>query len=180
MKRLCAAFILAFAQPAAAEVTAQAANGFALAHEVVIDAERERVWQVAVGRIGSWWSSDHTISGNAANMHIDARPLGCFCEAIGAQAGVVHLTVTFVNPAVMLRMTGGLGPLGLMGVTGNMIWEFFDAEEGGTRVRFSYAIGGFHPDGLDSIATAVDFVIGEALGRLAAYVETDDPEADRP
>ncbi len=72
-------------------------------------------------------------------------------------------------------MTGGLGPLGLMGVNGNMLWEFFDATSG-TRVRFTYAVGGFHPDGLDKIATAVDSVIGEALHRLKAHIETGDAD----
>ena len=74
-------------------------------------------------------------------------------------------------------MTGGLGPLGLMGVNGNMLWEF-EAQDDGTRVRFSYTVGGYSPDGLDTIAPAVDFVIGEALQRLASYVETGKPAAD--
>jgi hypothetical protein len=72
----------------------------------------------------------------------------------------------------MLRMTGGLGPLGLMGVNGNFTWEFFDAD-GGTRVRFTYAIGGYHADGLDGLAEPVDEVIGDALLRMQTYVEGD-------
>jgi hypothetical protein len=52
-----------------------------------------------------------------------------------------------------------------------MLWEFFDSGDA-TRVKFSYAVGGFHPDGLDSMAAAVDSVIGEALQRLKTYVET--------
>ena len=59
-------------------------------------------------------------------------------------------------------MTGGLGPLGLMGVNGNMTWEFFD-DDNGTRIRFTYAVGGYSPDGLDTIAGGVDYVIAEAL-----------------
>ena len=80
-----------------------------------------------------------------------------------------------VNPTHMLRMTGGLGPLGLMGVDGNMTWEFED-DENSTRVRFTYAVGGYSASGLDEMAPAVDVVIGEALGRLKAYVETGTPE----
>ena len=108
------------------------------------------------------------ISGNAALLSIDARPLGCFCEATGG--GVVHLQVTTVSAGVNLRMTGGLGPLGLMGVTGNMTWEFFDTGEG-TKIRFSYMVGGYSPDGLDALAEPVDEVIGEALMRLQAYID---------
>jgi hypothetical protein len=78
--------------------------------------------------------------------------------------------VTTVSRDVNLRMTGGLGPLGLMGVNGNMTWEFFDSD-GGTKIRFSYAVGGYYPDGLDTIADGVDAVIGEALQRLKAYID---------
>lgn len=167
--------VLALIASAAAhsEVTDSAPNGFTTVHEVTIDAPRAEVW-VAALRIGQWWSDAHTISGDAGRMTIDAQPQGCFCEALGSGAGVVHLTVTSVNPTVWLKLTGGLGPLGLMGVSGNMNWEFEDTE-GGTTVRFTYAVGGYRPGGLDGISGAVDFVIGEALARLKARVETGDP-----
>ena len=163
---------------ASAEVLDAGPGGFSLAHEVVIDADRAEAWQAAVGDIGSWWSSGHTISGDAGNMTIDATPQGCFCEALGPDGGVVHMTVTFVNPNVLIRLTGGLGPLGLMGVDGNMVWEFFDDDVGGTRVKFSYAVGGYMDGGLDTIAGPVDGVIGEALLRLKSYIETGSPELD--
>ena len=159
------------------EVLDSGPNGFSLATEVTIAAPRAEVWGAAVGDIGHWWDSEHTISGDAANMSIEPVAQGCFCEAIGERASVVHLTVTFVNPGVLLRLTGGLGPLGLMGVNGNMVWEFFDSGEG-TRVRFSYAVGGYRPGGLDSLAAPVDGVIAEALARLKRYVETGSPDAD--
>jgi uncharacterized protein YndB with AHSA1/START domain len=166
---------LMFGTTALAEVRDAGPGGFSLVHEVTIAAPRKTLWHTAVEEVGRWWSNDHTISGNAANMSIDARPQGCFCESIGDHAGVVHLTVTFVNPEVLLRLTGGLGPLGLMGVNGNMTWEFFDVDQG-TRVKFSYVVGGYRPGGLDSIALPVDYVIGEALLRLKAYVETGDAD----
>lgn len=165
---------LALATSAQAEVKDSAANGFTTVNEVVIEAERAAAWVAALD-IGKWWSSDHTVSGDAGRMSIEAMPLGCFCESLGEKAGVVHLTVTSVMPTVMLRMTGGLGPLGLQGVDGNMTWEFED-DEAGTRIRFTYVVGGYMAGGLDQVAGPVDSVIGEALGRLAAYVETGDPE----
>lgn len=158
------------------EVQDSGPNGFSLATEVTIAAPRAEVWAAAVGEIGHWWNSEHTISGDAANLSIDPVAQGCFCEAIGAHASVVHLTVTFVNPGVMLRLTGGLGPLGLLGVNGNLVWEFFDAGEG-TRVRFSYAVGGYRPGGLDPLAVPVDGVISEQLTRLKHYVEAGSPDA---
>ena len=157
-----------------AEVTDTAANGFTTVNEVVIGAGRAEAW-VAAMSIGRWWSSDHTVSGDASRMSIQPVTQGCFCESLGEQAGVVHLVVTMVNPTHLLRMTGGLGPLGLMGVDGNMTWEFEDAENG-TRVRFTYAVGGYSAQGLDVLAPAVDAVLGEALGRLKTFAETGRPE----
>ena len=180
MHRLLITFLVLNSTFASAEIIDSAENGFSLVHEVEIAAPRDAVWRAAVHEVGQWWHPDHTISGDAGRMSIDATPQGCFCEAIGQaidnKAGVVHLTVTFVNPNVMLRLTGGLGPLGLLGVDGNMTWELFDADEG-TTVRFSYAVGGYRPGGLDEFAGPVDFVIGEALDRLKSYVETGDPDA---
>ena len=160
---------------ASSEVLDASSGGFSLVHEATIDAPRGEVWGAAVHAVGEWWSDDHTISGDASRMRIDARPQGCFCESLGERSGVVHLTVTFLSPGVMLRLTGGLGPLGLMGVNGNMTWEFFDAEAG-TRVVFSYVVGGYRPGGLEDVAAPVDAVIGEALQRLRAHVETGDAD----
>ncbi len=160
---------------AAADVVDAETTGFTTANEATIDAPRDVVWRAAIAEIDQWWSSDHTISGEANRLRIDAKPQGCFCEHLGENAGVVHMTVTMVNPTVVLRLTGGLGPLGLMGVNGNMTWEFSDAEFG-TRVKFTYAVGGYRPGGLESIAAPVDGVIGEALRRLKAHVETGDAE----
>ena len=158
-----------------AEVIDAGEGGFTTVNEVIIDASRQDTWKAAIEDIGIWWSSDHTVSGDASRLSITPVPQGCFCESFGAGAGVVHLTVTMVSPGVLIRLTGGLGPLGLMGVNGNMTWEF-EAVEAGTRVTFTYAVGGYRPEGLDTIAAPVDFVIGEALARLKAQVETGDPE----
>ena len=98
---------------ASADVIDSAEGGFTLVHEVTIAAAREDAWRAAVYEVGQWWSSDHSITGDASNMRIDARPQGCFCETVGDNGGVVHLTVTFVNPTVLIRLTGGLGPLGI-------------------------------------------------------------------
>ena len=157
-----------------AEVTDADRVGFTTVNAVVVGAENEAVWRAAIEDVGLWWSSDHTISGDASRLSITAVPQGCFCESFGEGAGVVHLTVTMVNPGVVIRLTGGLGPLGLMGVNGNMTWEF-EAVEDGTKVKFTYAVGGYRAQGMDTIAGPVDFVIGEALDRLKAHIETGDP-----
>ncbi len=165
---LCAISILAVT--AFAEVTDSAAGGFTTASEVIVEAERARVWNAAIGEIGHWWSSDHTVSGDARRLSIATELPGCFCEHFESGGGVVHMTVTMVNPGVVIRLSGGLGPLGLMGVDGNMTWEFEDVQDG-TKVTFTYAVGGYRAGGLDAISGPVDSVVGEALGRLKAHVE---------
>ncbi|MEL7185071.1 MAG: hypothetical protein AAFN50_01390 [Pseudomonadota bacterium] len=175
--RLCLLAGMLVCGSAAAEVTNAGPGGFTTVNTLSVSADRAAVWAAAVNDVGQWWHPDHTISGNAASMSIDPRPMGCFCEMFDDDAaGVVHLSVTMVNPRVVLRMTGGLGPLGLMGVNGNMTWEFEDAADGGTVVRFTYAVGGYMDGGLDAIAGPVDFVLGEALQRLQSFVETGNPE----
>ncbi len=156
-----------------AEVLDSAPNGFTVKSSVVIPAERVAVYQVAMTKVGRWWSSDHTVSGDASNLYMDARVLGCFCERLGEGAGLVHLTISFINPGVMVRFNGGLGPLGLMGVAGNMTWEFETVDEG-TLVTIEYAIGGYMPGGLDAVAAPVDGVLADALARLAAFIQDGD------
>jgi uncharacterized protein YndB with AHSA1/START domain len=157
---------------AIAEVRDSGPNGFTTVHEVIVAAPRAVVWAAAVDEVGLWWNAEHTVGGDASRLSIEARPLGCFCERLGADDGVVHLQVTTVSARTFLRMTGGLGPLGLLGVNGNFTWEFFDAGEG-TRVRFTYAIGGYRDGGLEALAGPVDQVIGDALAHLRTHVETD-------
>lgn len=160
--------------PVQAEVLDSASNGFTIRHAVMISTDRQIVYQTVVGRISEWWSSDHTVSGDAANLFLTDTLSGCFCERLGEGAGLVHLSVSFVNPGVMLRLTGGLGPLGLMGAAGNMTWEFDDAESG-TVVTLQYAVGGYMPGGLDTVADAVDGVLVEQLTRLKSLLETGSP-----
>lgn len=171
LKALTASLIASLiATQANGEVLNAAPGGFTISYQTEISAARIDVYNAAVNNIGDWWSDDHTYTGNAGNMYIEAKTQGCFCEKLGVDGGVVHLVVTFVNPGEMLRLTGGLGPLGLMGVNGNMTWEFTDSEEG-TIVTLNYALGGYMDGGLDSIAEAVDGVLVGQMTSLKAFVE---------
>ena len=171
LKALTAMLIASIiATEANGEVLDAAPGGFTISYQTEISAARIDVYNAAVNNVGDWWSDDHTYTGNAGNMYIEAKTQGCFCEKLGVDGGVVHLVVTFVNPGEMLRLTGGLGPLGLMGVNGNMTWEFTDSEEG-TIVTLNYALGGYMDGGLDSIAEAVDGVLVEQMTSLKAFIE---------
>ena len=158
-----------------AEVVDAEDHGFTVRQELAIVAPPETVWRMLVGHVGEWWHSDHTYSGDAANLYIEARPLGCFCERLSESDAVVHLTVTVIRENSLLRLTGGLGPLGLMGVDGNMTLSLV-SDTGLTRLAMQYQVGGYSPDGLKDIAPAVDAMLGEQLTRLVRFIESGSPE----
>jgi uncharacterized protein YndB with AHSA1/START domain len=155
---------------ARAEVVDAERAGFTTRTSLVIDAPRLEVWRAATDRLQDWWLDDHSITGSAANLRLEAVPQGCLCERLPDGGGVVHLTVTFVSPGVMLRLTGTLGPLGLLGTSGNLVWEFEDADAG-TRVTWTYVVGGYAPEGLAGMAPAVDRMLASQLQELKEFVE---------
>lgn len=156
------------ASPAVAQVSS---NGFLVKHETSIGAPPARVYDALVGQVGLWWDSAHTFSGDAKNLSIDARPGGCFCERLPDGGGVEHLRVVHVAPGKLLRMSGALGPLQASGLAGNLTWRLTSAS-GGTVVELSYSVGGFMEGDFETIAPAVEAVLGEQLRRLELFIET--------
>ena len=84
------------------------------------------------------------------------------------------MTVSHVTPGETLRMTGALGPLQTIGAAGGMGWTLAD-EGQGTRLTWSYTVGGFSPGGMEAWAGPVDGVLTLQLNRLKALAETGDP-----
>src|SRR5689334_12083623 len=72
---------LAVAGPAMAEVKSGTVNGFEVATVGTIAAPADRVY-AALGEVGRWWDPSHTFSRDAANLSIELRAGGCFCEAV--------------------------------------------------------------------------------------------------
>jgi len=165
---LCATF------PARADVTASGPSGFELRNEVVVNAPPEKVYAALTRQVDRWWDSDHTYSGDARNMRIDARPGGCFCEKIPGKGAIEHMRVIYVSKNEVLRLSGGLGPLQESGLAGTLTWTLKPAE-GGTTVAQDYRVGGFRPDGFEQLAPLVGQVLEVQLQRLKRYVETGDP-----
>lgn len=149
-------------------------SGFSINHEVVIGAPASDVYRSLVEQVGEWWNPQHTYSGDAKNLSIDARPGGCFCETLPDGGGVEHMRVVYLAPDAMLRLSGGLGPLQAAGVGGSLSWKLTDSG-GSTTVEVTYVVGGFMEGGLERIAPAVGGVIGEQLRRLKLFVETGRP-----
>lgn len=166
-----------FALCAAAEVVDITPAGFLIKHDVAVNAAPDATWKALVD-VASWWNGAHSYSGDAANMSIDARPGGCFCEKLANGGGVAHMTVVFASPNTVLRMTGGLGPLQGSGLAGSMTWRIIPAPPA-ARIEVSYSVGGYMQGGFDKIAPAVNGVLGEQLNRLKSLIDTGRPVAPK-
>ncbi|MEZ5559817.1 MAG: SRPBCC domain-containing protein [Pseudomonadales bacterium] len=170
--------LLAAVEPAAGQVAAQAPEGFVVANELLLDGSPERVYQAITGEVASWWDGRHSWSGDAANFSMDPRAGGCFCERLPAGGSVEHMRVVFASPGHLLRLSGGLGPLQGMGVSGSMDFALAAADRPDqTRLAFRYVVSGYPAGGLDGMAEPVDSVLSGQLQRLAAYLRTGSPES---
>ena len=177
LKGLCLFLLWSALVPAgyASSVTSSSADGFTIEHSFEVRATAALAYQAFTEKIGRWWGPEHTYSGNSQNMAIEARANGCFCERWGAGAGIVHMTVLYVDPNKTIRFSGGLGPLQEMAVSGVMTVDFM--EEGGrTKVLFKYAISGRAALELDKVAPLVDRVLVEQMNRFESFVDTGKPQ----
>lgn len=171
-KFVVAAFVFAAltAADARAEIKDSAANGFTVENSQTVPVDTKTAWNALVDGVGRWWPKDHTWWGDAGKLSIQPRAGGCFCE-IDGERQVQHMTVTFVDPQRTLRMTGGLGPLQGMGLSGAMEWRLTPVE-GGTKITLWYRAGGYTPDDLSKFVPVVDQVQGQQLGGLADYLRS--------
>jgi len=175
MRRLLPLLAVVAAPPAAAEVTGQSASGFATAGAVTIAAEPERVWATLI-QPGRWWNAEHSWSGNAANLSLDPRAGGCFCEALPSGGSVEHMRVIYADPRRQLRLSGALGPLQSEGLAATLTVTLERSGQG-TQLAWSYKVGGYTDLPLVQIAPAVDGVLSEQFGRLARLVAAGAPQA---
>lgn len=167
---LCAALALfAAATPGAkATIVDQATNGFTVENSQWVPTDPDTSWKAFVDDVGKWWPADHTWWGDASKLSISQEAGGCFCEIDGARQAW-HMAVVFVDPGKTMRMTGGLGPLQGMGLSGALEWRFAE-EKGGTRITLWYRAGGYTPDDLGKFVPVIDQVQGLQLGGLAEYL----------
>lgn len=169
--RLGAVCVLMFvAGRAGADVVDSGSSGFTVRTVVEIQALPNSVYESITGGVGKWWVSSHTWSGSSANLSIDARPGGCFCEALPG-GGVRHMTVVYADRGKLLRMNGSLGPLQSMAVTGVLTFELSE-KAGRTVLVATYAVGGYAKEGLAPLAVPVDGVIRAQVTSLKTFIES--------
>jgi hypothetical protein len=157
-----------------ADVADSAANGFTIKIATVIRARPEEVYNRLIHNVGDWWSSEHTYSGDAHNLSIEDKVLGCFCEKFPGGGGVRHMQVILIMPNKMLVMSGVLGPLQKFGTTGTMTFTLLPVHND-TRLEVTYAVGGYLNGGLNTWSDPVDKVLTEQVTRFRSYVETGNP-----
>ena len=158
------------ATPAAAEVKSVTDAGFEVSRTETIAADPAAVY-AALRVPAKWWNAEHTWSGDAENLWIDAQAGGCFCEKMPDKGSIQHARIVAAQPGKQLRLTGALGPLQAEAVTGTFTWDLKPVD-GGTEITQSYVVGGYVRTGAAALAPLVDQVLGQQLTRLQALLET--------
>jgi uncharacterized protein YndB with AHSA1/START domain len=166
------ALLAAGMMPARAAVADSSANGFTDKLELTIQASPQDVYRQIVHNVGDWWNSMHTFSGDAHNLSIDDKAMGCFCERLPGGGSVRHMQVVYADPGKKLVFAGALGPLQSIAATGSMTIQLAAATGNGTKVALVYAVTGYVPAGMNTWAEPVDSVLTEQLTRLKSLVET--------
>ena len=169
------AFACALASTAAlAAVDGSGASGFQVSESAHFAASPDLAYSAFI-QPSRWWSPAHTYSHDAANLSLDAKAGGCWCEMLPGGGGVQHMTVVYTAPGHAIRLRGALGPLQGMGADGALTVEFKPAGSS-VDVTMTYAVGGYERNGFAGIAAAVDGVLDEQLQRLKRAIESGSPE----
>jgi uncharacterized protein YndB with AHSA1/START domain len=158
---------------ALADVSDLSPTGFQLKITTRIAAPADKVFATIV-QPAKWWSPSHTYSQSAANLSIDAKAGGCFCEALPDGGSVQHLTVATVMPGKMLRMRGALGPFQGSGIEGSMTWSLESAGNE-TNLTVTYDLGGHMVGGFGDWPQKANGMVSEQVARLKKYLETGAP-----
>jgi len=164
---------IAVASVARADVADVSQTGFQLKITAHIAAPAEKVYATII-QPAKWWSSSHTYSQSAANLSIEAKAGGCFCETLPGGGSVEHLSVVTVMPGKLLRMRGALGPFQGTGVDGALTWTL-EAAGNETNLVVIYDLGGHMVGGFGDWPQKANGMLSEQVARLKKYLETGSP-----
>jgi uncharacterized protein YndB with AHSA1/START domain len=152
------------------DVADSAAGGFTVKVAIKVEASPQEVYRRLVHNVGDWWDPAHTFSNDSHNLSIDDKPMGCFCEKLPSGGGVRHMEVVYADPGKRLVLIGALGPMQTMAATGSMTVELTPAGEG-TKLAVVYALIGYFPGGMNTLAVPVDAVLTQQFMRLKSLIE---------
>ena len=102
--------LAALASPAAAEVIRSGEGSFVVEQRAEVAAPPARLWATLI-EPARWWTPAHSFSGDAANLTIEPRAGGCFCERLPGGGSVEHARVIHAGPGFLLRRLCGVGLL---------------------------------------------------------------------
>ena len=160
--------LLGFGSHVNAEVISSEPHGFEISIERTVKVNSAIAYAQFL-KIDQWWSAEHTWFGDSGNLSIVAEVGGCFCEKSSTKEAL-HMTVSYVDPGREIRMTGGLGPLQMLGIHGAMSWKFIAINENESTIIQYYHVVGFIKGGLQSLAAIVDKVQTIQLDALVAML----------
>lgn len=167
MRHFTTVLLLFFSAPANAVIIGADSHGFELRHTLDLPVPPAQAL-AAFGRVGLWWSKEHTYSGNAARLTLELRPGGCWCERLDGGGGVEHMRVSYYQPGERIALTGGLGPLLFEGTSGVMDVRATTTKSG-SQLIINYRVAGFARGNGTEMALAVDQVLRTQTERLRAY-----------
>ena len=174
-KRLAALALLALAPMSSfAEVKSSKPDGFLLEQRIIVKADAQATWN-ALLQPSLWWSSGHTWSGSAANLSLEPKAGGCFCER-WPEGEVEHARVVFLRKGQMLRMEGAFGPMQPMAVEGIVEFKLTPGKDG-TQVDLSYRATGGSASALDQIAGPADGMLAEQMAGLKKLLDAQGEAA---
>ena len=167
MQKWLLALALAGSAPASAVVVGADSHGFELRHTLDLPLPPAQAL-AAFGQVGSWWSKDHTYSGDAARLSLQLRPGGCWCEQLDKGGGVEHMRVAFYQPGERIALTGGPGPL-LFEATSGVMDVRATKTRTGSQLVINYRVAGFARGNGTEMALAVDQVLRMQTERLRVF-----------
>lgn len=173
-KTLAASLTLLLPLAVPAAVTQSSPDGAIVEHHFAIAASPQAAWSTLV-HPELWWPSDHTWSGDRANLRLEAEAGGCFCENWG-EASAEHGRVVMAQPGKLLRIRGALGPMQGMAVTAVLTVTLAPTASGGTDATVTYRVSGDASHKVDAFVPGVDQVIGLQFGAFAARASGPQPE----
>ena len=182
------ALVAAPVSMAQAEVVTQSPAGFVIKLSADTTATQNDAWKALITP-NKWWSGEHTYTGDASNLWLDAQATGCFCEKLPKptdapaeqrMGSVEHMHVVYADPQRgVLRMIGGLGPLQGEALHGTLTITLKPIE-GGTRIEWDYVVGGYMRMSPEQIAPLVEKVLGEQLIRLVGWLAPIEVDSKPP
>lgn len=158
-----------------AEVLQTAADGLLVVQAAPITSTPDKAWAALI-QPQHWWDSARTWSGDAANLNLDPKAGGCFCERWPG-GSAEHGRVVMVLDGQLLRLQASLEPLEEPSPDGLLSFWIATGDDGVTRIEIDYRVSGAGAGRAgDAYTTQLDALLAAQLARLVRYVDAGSPE----